>query len=107
MQFALKRGQYRAIAQAASRWLHTADDRVRASGLVMWDLYWKKWSLGRYSPSTSVSPPKLHSTNCSTISIIYHVGLYNRPVVVAVPSGLSLIPLRIIITIKEARVRDR
>jgi hypothetical protein len=34
----------------------------------------------------------LHSTNCST-------GWYNRPVVAAVPSGLSLTPLIIIIII--------
>jgi hypothetical protein len=42
------------------------------------------------------SPAKLHSTNCSTITIINIWSGYNRPVVAAVSSGHSLIPLRII-----------
>jgi hypothetical protein len=29
----------------------------------------------RFSQSTSVSPANLHSTNCSTVTIIYHLGL--------------------------------
>jgi hypothetical protein len=33
-----------------------------------------KVALGRFSPSTSVSPANLHSTNCSTIILIYHLG---------------------------------
>jgi hypothetical protein len=38
----------------------------------------------------------LHSNNCSTITIIYHLGLvYNKPVMVAVPSRFSLTQLRI------------
>jgi hypothetical protein len=44
----------------------------------MWDLWWTKWHWGRFSPSTSVSPASLHSTNCSTIIIIiiiYNLGL--------------------------------
>jgi hypothetical protein len=84
-----------AIAQAVSRWLLTAAARVRGRGLVMWDLWWTKWRCGRFSPSTSVSPANLHSTNFSIITIIW--GWYNRPVVAAVPSGLSLTPLTIII----------
>jgi hypothetical protein len=44
-------------------------------GQVMWDLWWTKWQWGRFYPSTSVSPANLHSTNCSTITIIYHLGL--------------------------------
>jgi hypothetical protein len=44
-------------------------------GLVKWDLWWTKWRWGRFSPSTSVSPANLHSTNCSTITLIYHLGL--------------------------------
>jgi hypothetical protein len=32
-------------------------------------------ALGQVSPSTSVSPANLHSTNYSTITIIYHLGL--------------------------------
>jgi hypothetical protein len=46
----------RTIAQAASRWLSTAAAR------------------GRFSPSASVSPANLHSTNCSTITLTYHLG---------------------------------
>jgi hypothetical protein len=41
----------------------------------MWDLWWKKWRWDRFSPSTSVSPANLHSTNSSTIAITYHPGL--------------------------------
>jgi hypothetical protein len=40
----------------------------------VWDLWWTKWRRGRFSPSTSVSPANLHSTNCSTIILIYHLG---------------------------------
>jgi hypothetical protein len=78
----------RAIAQVVSRWLPTAAVRVRVR------VWWTKWCWGRFSPSTSFSPANLHSTDCSTVTTIYHLGLYNRPVVAAVPSGLSLIPLR-------------
>jgi hypothetical protein len=53
-----------------------------------------KVALGQvFSPTTSVSPDNLHSTNFSTITIW---GWYKRPVVAAVPkvpphkSGLSL-----------------
>jgi hypothetical protein len=57
----------------------------------MWDLWWTEWRwvLG--------FPANLHSTNCSTITLIYHLGLVGRPVVADVPSGLSLTPLKIII----------
>jgi hypothetical protein len=41
----------------------------------MWDLWWTEWHWGRSFPSTSVSPANLHSTNCPTITIIYHLGL--------------------------------
>jgi hypothetical protein len=58
----------RAIAQAVSRWLPIA-------GLVKWDLWWTKWRCGRFCLSTSVSPANLHSTNCSTITLTYHLGL--------------------------------
>jgi hypothetical protein len=44
-------------------------------GQVMSDLLWTKWHWGRFSPSTSVSAANLHSTDCSTITIIYHLGL--------------------------------
>jgi hypothetical protein len=41
----------------------------------MWDFVVDKVALGQVSPSTSVSPADLYSTNCSTITIIYHLGL--------------------------------
>jgi hypothetical protein len=44
-------------------------------GLVMWDLWWTKWRWDRFSPSISVSPANFHSTNFSTITITYRLGL--------------------------------
>jgi hypothetical protein len=41
----------------------------------MWDLWSTKWRWGRFSLSISVSPANLHSTNFSTITITYHLGL--------------------------------
>jgi hypothetical protein len=42
----------------------------------MWDFVVDKVALGWFSPSTSVSPANLHSTNCSKkIILIYHPGL--------------------------------
>jgi hypothetical protein len=68
----LKQTHYiHAIAQAVSRWLPTAAARVWSCGI----LWWTKWRWGGFSPSTSVSPANLHSTNCSTITLIYHLGL--------------------------------
>jgi hypothetical protein len=43
--------------------------------------------------------PNLHSTNYSTITLIYHLGLCNRPDVAAVPGDVSPTPLIIIIII--------
>jgi hypothetical protein len=73
--------QGRAIAQAVSRWLPTAAVRGSKPDLGIWDLWWDKVALGRFSPSTSVSPAiVVHSTNYSTIALIYHPGkMYNRP----------------------------
>jgi hypothetical protein len=65
----------RAIAQAVSRRLLTATARLQRSDLIVCDWWWRKWRWGRFSPSTSVSPANLHSTNFSTISITYHLGL--------------------------------
>jgi hypothetical protein len=48
-----KRG--RAIAQAVSRWIPTATVHGSKPDLGMWDLWWDKVALGRFSPSTSVS----------------------------------------------------
>jgi hypothetical protein len=41
----------------------------------MWDLWWKKWRWGRFSPSTLDSSANLYSTNFSTVTITYHPGL--------------------------------
>jgi hypothetical protein len=39
-------------------------------GSGKWDLWWTKWSRGRFSPSTLVSPAKtVHSTNFSILTI--------------------------------------
>jgi hypothetical protein len=42
---------------------------------VMWDLWRTECHWGRFYPSTSVSPANSHSTDCSTLIIIYHPGL--------------------------------
>jgi hypothetical protein len=87
-----------AIAQAVSRWLPTAADRVRA----------RVWSCGIYGgqsgtragflrvlrfPLPIFIPPVPPQSPSSIIR-----GWYNRPVVATVGSGLSLTPLIIIIT---------
>jgi hypothetical protein len=60
----------RALAQAVSRWIPTAAVRGSKPDLGMWDLWWDKVALGRFS----------RSTNYSTITLIYHPGkMYNRP----------------------------
>jgi hypothetical protein len=70
-----------AIAQAVSRWLPTTAVWGSKPDLGMWDLWWDKVALGRFSPSTSVSPAiVIRSTNYSTITLTYHPGkMYNRP----------------------------
>jgi hypothetical protein len=45
----------------------------------------QKWRWGRFSPSTSVSPANLHSTNFSTIIFTITRRWHNRPGVAAVP----------------------
>jgi hypothetical protein len=55
----------RAIAQAVSRWLPTAAVWGSRPGLSYGILWWTEWRWGRFSPSTSVSPAKFPSTNCS------------------------------------------
>jgi hypothetical protein len=57
-------------------------------------MWWTKWRWGRFSPGTSVSPANFHSTNSSTITLIYHLGLYNRPEVAVVPDHVSPTPLK-------------
>jgi hypothetical protein len=60
----------------------------------MWDLWLTKWHWGSCSLGTTVSPANLHSTN-----------RYNRPVVAAVPSGLSPTSLRIKIRVERPKMR--
>jgi hypothetical protein len=62
-----------------------------------------KVALGQVLSEYFGFPANLHSNNFSTITIIYHLGLYNRPVVAAIPSGLSLTSLTIIIIKKGQR----
>jgi hypothetical protein len=66
-------------------------------------LTWSKWRWGTFSPSTSVSPASLHSTNCSTITLIYRLGLVHRPEVAAAPRDL-VPPLK---KNREARSKQR
>jgi hypothetical protein len=63
---------------------------------------------GRFSPSTSVSPDNLHSTNFSTITITVTRGWYNRPVVAAVPkkSHPTNLKKNLIHSWKESRYSD-
>jgi hypothetical protein len=72
----------RAIAQAVSRWLPTAAVRGSKPDLGMWDLWGDEVALGRFSPSSSVSPAiAVRSTNYSIITLMYHPGkMYNRPI---------------------------
>jgi hypothetical protein len=53
-------------------------------------LWWTKRHWVKFSPSTSVSPANYLSTNFSII--IFTRGLYNRPLVAAVPSGTNWAP---------------
>jgi hypothetical protein len=43
-------------SQVVSRWLPTTAARGSKPDLGMWDLWWDKVALGRFSLSTSVSP---------------------------------------------------
>jgi ribosomal protein L37AE/L43A len=58
----------RATAQEVSCWLPNSATRVRSR-------VWSCGICGGQSGTGSVSPSNLHSTNCSTLTIIYHLGL--------------------------------
>jgi hypothetical protein len=53
-----------------------------------------KVALGEVFSEDFGFPANLHSTNCSTITLIYHLGLYNRPEVASVPGDVSPTPLK-------------
>jgi hypothetical protein len=59
----------RAIAEAVSRWLPTAVARVRARVWKVGFVVEIMAPRGRFSPSTSISPANLHSTNFSILTI--------------------------------------
>jgi hypothetical protein len=63
-----------------------------------------KMALGQVFSEYSVSPANLPSTNCSTITLIYHLGLYNRPEVAAVPGDVIPTPLKK--TIKSLHIKE-
>jgi hypothetical protein len=67
----------RAVVQAVSCWLPTVVARVRVRA-GMWGLWWTKRHLGRFSPSTSLSPANHLSTNFSIIIITQ--GWHSRPI---------------------------
>jgi hypothetical protein len=77
----------RVIAHAVSRMLPTAEAWVRSK--VRSICLWTKGKFGRFSPSTSVSPPNSHSTK------MLHALLQSRDraigqLMAIVPSGLNL-----------------
>jgi hypothetical protein len=64
-----------AVVQAVARWLPNAVSWVRGQGKSSAVYVVARAALRRVWPSTSVSLPMIHSTNCSTIITIYHPGL--------------------------------
>jgi hypothetical protein len=92
----------RAVVQAVSRRFPTAEARVRArvwsfgiygeqsgAGVVFLRVF--RFPLPIFTPSTALQSP-------SSITRIW----YNRPIIAAVPSGLSVTPLRILIIVQMA-----
>jgi hypothetical protein len=61
------------------------------------DLWWTKWHWGRFSPSTSVPLPILIPPIAQQSSSSIVRGWYDRPIVAAVPSGLSFTPLLLLL----------
>jgi hypothetical protein len=55
----------RAMAQAVSRRLPTAEARVRSQGQSMWDLWWTKWHWYRFSPEYFGFPLSIAFHRCS------------------------------------------
>jgi hypothetical protein len=67
----------RATAKAVSRWLPTAAARVRARVCHV-EFVVDKVVLRKAFSEYFVSTENLHSTNCSTVTIIYHLGLVQQ-----------------------------
>jgi hypothetical protein len=67
--------QSSAVAQAVSRRLPTAAARVCAQVRLCGICGGQSGAGAGFLKSTSVCPANLHYTNCSTITIIYHLGL--------------------------------
>jgi hypothetical protein len=61
----------RVIAEAVSRWLPTAAAQVWAKVRLCGICGGQNRTGGRFSPSTSVSPPNTHSNDCSTRNKIW------------------------------------
>jgi hypothetical protein len=80
------RQQWRAMAHAVSRWLPTAAAWVRA----------QVWSCGICGGQSGTRAGFLRVLRFLPPIFIPACSWYNRPVVAAVPSGLSLTPLTII-----------
>jgi hypothetical protein len=68
----------RAIAQAVSRWLPTAAARVRTWVRSCGICGGQSGAGTVFLKSTSVSPANSHSTDCSTIIIVYQLGLVQQ-----------------------------
>jgi hypothetical protein len=59
----------------------------------MWVFWWTNWHWGRSSPIISVSLANSHSTDCSTVIVIYHPELVQLAKLwPTVPSKLKLTP---------------
>jgi hypothetical protein len=67
-----------AIAHAVSHQLPTLAAQLRGQVRLCGICGQQRGTGGRVSSRTSVSPAT-HSTESSTLAIIYHLGLYNRP----------------------------
>jgi hypothetical protein len=61
------------MAHVVSRWPLTAEARVRAPGSIHVGFVVDKVALGRFSPSTSVSPANISFHHCS-------IFIYHRPI---------------------------
>jgi hypothetical protein len=68
----------RSAAKALSLRLPTAAAPGSLPVLFMLDMWWTERHWGRFSPSTSVALPIIHSINCSTIITVHQSGLVQQ-----------------------------